>query len=494
MNLKLLYITLCFIGNAAIGVAQSKPSGELMTLTLEEAIGMARANSPDAMAARHAFRAAYWDYRSFRANYLPSVVVSSGPELTRTINKITLPDGTDRYVSQNMFTVDGALTVTQNVALTGGTFFIESAIQRMKLFDANELSFRTSPVVVGYNQSLFGYNSLKWNKKIEPLRYREARKAYVETLELVAADAARKFYALASAQRDYEMACFNYANADTLYEFAKGRYDIGTITENELLQLEINRLTESTNRMDAVMEVDNCRQALCSLLGLNKDVVLQVEIDAKVPDFAVDIEQAFHFFSENSPDVDATQRKLLESRSAVAQARSNAGLKADLYLQCGLSQTGASVGDAYHDPLDQQQVRMGISLPLLDWGRGRGKVKVAKSRQSLVEVQVAQERNDMEMNVRKLVMQFNLQAERVKIAEKTDITARRRYDVARRLYLLGKSSVLDLNASITEKDRASRGFLSALSNYWNLYYVLRSMTLYDFEKKQEIKEELEALK
>lgn len=494
MNLKLLYITLCFIGNATIGVAQSEPAGELMTLTLGEAIGMARANSPDAMAARHAFRAAYWDYRSFRANYLPSVVVSSGPELTRTINKITLPDGTDRYVSQNMFTVDGALTVTQNVALTGGTFFIESAIQRMKLFDANELSFRTSPVVVGYNQSLFGYNSLKWNKKIEPLRYREARKAYVETLELVAADAARKFYALASAQRDYEMACFNYANADTLYEFAKGRYDIGTITENELLQLEINRLTESTNRMDAVMEVDNCRQALCSLLGLNKDVVLQVEIDAKVPDFAVDIEQAFHFFSENSPDVDATQRKLLESRSAVAQARSNAGLKADLYLQCGLSQTGASVSDAYHDPLDQQQVRMGISLPLLDWGRDRGKVKVAKSRQSLVEVQVAQERNDMEMNVRKLVMQFNLQAERVKIAEKTDITARRRYDVARRLYLLGKSSVLDLNASITEKDRASRGFLSALSNYWNLYYVLRSMTLYDFEKKQEIKEELEALK
>lgn len=72
-------------------------------------------------------------------------------------------------------------------------FLLESAIQRMKLFDSKAISYRTSPIVVGYTQSLFGYNSLKWDKRIEPVRYREARKAYVESLELVAADAARKF-------------------------------------------------------------------------------------------------------------------------------------------------------------------------------------------------------------------------------------------------------------------------------------------------------------
>lgn len=492
MNLK-LYVIVCFLINGWTGLAQSEYSDEIMPLTLEQVVGMARTNSPDAVAARHTFRAAYWNYRSFRADYLPAVVFSSAPELTRTINKITLPDGTDRYVRQNMLLIDGTVAIQQNLPLTGGCFFIESTVQRMKLFDTRELSFRASPIVVGYSQSLFGYNSLKWNRRIEPLRYREARKAYVETLELVAADAARKFFALAAALRDYEMACFNYANADTLYQFAKGRYDIGTITENELLQLEVSRLTESTNRMDALVEVDDCRQALRSLLGLNKKVRIEVQVNAGVPDFRVDTGLAYDLFSRNNPDVEALQRKLLEGRSAVAQARGNAGLKADLYLQCGLSQTGESMGDAYHDPLDQQQVRLGISLPLLDWGQGRGRVKVAKSCLDLLEIQVEQEKHDQEMNVRKLVMQFNVQSERVKIAEKTDVTARRRYDVARRLYLLGKSSVLDLNASITEKDWASRNFLAALSSYWNLYYVLRSLTLYDFEKKQEIREEVESL-
>ena len=76
---------------------------------------------------------------------------------------------------------------------------------------------------------------------------------------------------------------------------------------------------------------------------------------------------------------------------------------------------------------------------------------------------------------------------------KTDLTARKRYDVTRKLYLLGKSSVLDLNASTTEKDRASRSFLSSLSTFWNLYYILRSMTLYDFEQNCEIQEKLEEL-
>ena len=90
-------------------------------------------------------------------------------------------------------------------------------------------------------------------------------------------------------------------------------------------------------------------------------------------------------------------------------------------------------------------------------------------------------------------MQFNLQAERVNIARKTVETANRRYDVARKMYLLGKSSVLDLNVATTEKDNANRNFLSALSTYWNLYYVLRSMTLYDFEEKREIREDVEPI-
>ena len=59
--------------------------------------------------------------------------------------------------------------------------------------------FESQPLVVGYEHSLFGYNSLKWDKRIEPIRYREARKQYAETLEVISATACRHFFSLASA-------------------------------------------------------------------------------------------------------------------------------------------------------------------------------------------------------------------------------------------------------------------------------------------------------
>jgi len=487
-DLKLLYqkeytmyknILLSFVlcGTLATANAQERTMG----LTLEQTIERARRESPDAQTARHSFRSAYWNYKYYRANYLPALKLTSDPTLNRAINKITMSDGSVKFVEQNMLSTDLTLSLTQNVPWTGGTLFVETAAQRLDLFSDHTASWQTSPVNIGYSQSLFGYNSLKWNRRIEPLRYREAKKTYVETLELVAARATQKFFALATAQSNYEIASTNYANADTLYIYAQGRYNIGTITENEMLQLELNKLTEETNRMNARIEVENSMQELRSYLGIQEDVLLKVDVSDHVPALQVDLTEALMTARANSPDILYMQRRKLESESNVANARANAGLKADLYLRFGLTQTADKLKDAYHSPLDQQYVSLGISLPILDWGRGKGQIRVARSNRDLVHTQVEQDKMDFELNIRKLVKQFNLQAQRVHIAARTDETAQRRADVARRLYILGKSTVLDLNASISEKDTARRNYISALYNYWSLYYTLRSITLFDFE-------------
>ena len=478
---------------AACGMEAAAPAQEALELTLQQTIRHAQEQSPDAQSARHSFRSSYWNYRYYRANYLPNLTLTSNPYLDRAINKVTLGDGSVKFVEQNLLASDLTLSLTQNVPWTGGTFFVETSAQRIDLFSDNSHSYQTSPVNIGYRQSLFGHNSLKWDRRIEPVRYREARKRYAETLELVAAAATQKFFALATAQSNYEIACTNYANADTLYIYARGRYDIGTISENEMLQLEINKLTEETNRMNARIEVDNAMQELRSYLGIQQDVDLKVRIEDFVPDLQIDLNEALLLAAQNSPDIENMQRRRLESESAVAQARANAGLKADIYLRFGLTQTADRWKNAWRNPMDQQYVSLSVSLPILDWGRGKGQVRVAKSNRDLVQTQVEQDKTDFDLNIRKLVKQFNLQAQRVHIAARTDTTAQRRADVARRLYLLGRSTILDLNASITEKDSARRNYVTALYDYWSLYYTLRSLTLYDFRQDQPLEEDLERL-
>ncbi len=468
-------------------------SQDTLRLTLPETIRMAQDQSPQAIAARHSFRAAYWNWRTFRAQQLPSLTFTSDPSLNRSISSVTLPDGGESFVHRNQLMVDAGLTINQNVALTGGSLFVKTALQRLDLFSEKTSSYNSTPVVVGYEQNLFGYNQFKWDRKIEPIRYSESLKNLMETLELVAAQATYQFFQLATAQTNWEIAQYNYANADTLYQYAQGRYNIGTITENEMLQLELNLLTEQTNRMNARIEMDNCIQALRSYLGINNSDELQVIINGEIPHFNVKVDQALQLAYDNNPEPESLQRQRIESEYKVAVAKASRGFKADLYMQFGLTQTNEKLKEAYRSPLDQQLVSVGIRIPILDWGVGKGQVKVALSNRDKVYTDVEQSRNDFELNVIKMVKQFNLQADKVAIAQKTDQTAQRRNDVAQKLYLLGKSTILDLNASISEKDRARRDYITALYNYWNLYYGLRSMTGYDFEQDRELTVDYEQL-
>jgi outer membrane protein TolC len=453
----------------------SESFSDSLRLTLSDAIALAQRQSSDALAARHSLEAAEWSYKNYRANYLPAVSLSSSPSLNRQISSITQPDGTNVFVRQNQLSTDFELNISQNIALTGGTLFVRNNLQRLDEFEQRTHDYSSVPFSIGYQQNLFGHNSLRWARRTEPLRHRIARKQYAETMELVASRASTYYFILASAQTNLEIARQNYAVSDTLLSYARRRYERGSITENEMLQLEVGKLTEETNRLNAEAEVEDAMLMLRSYLGIKDNVPIAVMPDTLISDDVVDADEALALALENNPDPEQLRLNVVESESALSSAKANRGLKADLYMQFGLSQKGSTLTEAYTRPLEQQYVSLSLSLPLLDWGRGKGQVRVAKSRLELTQTQSEQALQDFRLNVLKMVRQYNLQAYRVKIAFRTRETALRRYDVARWLYMQGRTSLLELNTSISEKDNAQRAFISALQTYWSLYYGLRSL-------------------
>ena len=208
---QIIYIAILFL------LPLQLQAQKTLTLTLSEAIEMARRNSPEAIAARHAFRASYWNWRSFRAKQLPSLTLTSDPSLNRSIQSVTLEDGSDKFVHRNQLSVDASLEIQQNIALTGGKVLLKTGLERLDMFTDNISSYKSTPVVVGYEQDLFGFNDLKWERRIEPIKYEEAKKTYIETLELVAAYTTNRFFNLATAQTSLEIANYNFAYAATLY-------------------------------------------------------------------------------------------------------------------------------------------------------------------------------------------------------------------------------------------------------------------------------------
>lgn len=74
MNLKLIFISLGLLLTELL-TAQDQTT----ELSLKQVIEIARMESPDAQTARHSFRSAYWNYKYYRANYLPSLSLTSDP-------------------------------------------------------------------------------------------------------------------------------------------------------------------------------------------------------------------------------------------------------------------------------------------------------------------------------------------------------------------------------------------------------------------------------
>ncbi|MFO7922661.1 MAG: TolC family protein [Bacteroidales bacterium] len=477
-----------------IPFVNSQNGQRTMNLTLEEVIEIAKEQSPQAILAQHRYRASYWQHRTYRAEFLPNLNLRGTlPDFNRSITSYTLPDGTDQFIERNIINSLASLSLNQNIGLTGGQIFLSSELQRVDNLDIDSASYRTTPVNIGFRQSLSGYNAYRWQRKIEPLRFEEAKRSYVSSIENVALRAVNLFFDLALAQVNLEIAQLNYSNTDTLYRIAQGRYNIGTIPENQLLQMELSFLNAGTALNEAILDLEVRKFRLRSFLGYNETVDIELIIDSEIPVFKPDLGKALNEALNNNPEILQFERQLIEADRDVARARSERGFNADLFAVYGLTSSSPEFTDAYQDPQVSQRLQIGLEIPLIDWGLGRGRYRMAQSSQEVVRTQVEQSRIDFEQNVYLEVMQFIMQYDQLDIALKADTIAQKRFDVTRERFLIGRIDVRDLNDAIREQDVARRGFISALRNYWQYYYNLRRLTLYDFERDIKLTEDFDDL-
>jgi len=492
----------CFIAGLVLScsplIIQAQTDARILQksreMSFEEVISTARKQSPMAITARHQFRANYWEYRTYKAGYLPTLSMSATiPDLNRSIERISVAEG-EVFRERNQISGSGSLRLSQNLPFTGGNIYMTSDLQRIDILNNDGgTSYLTNPVNIGFRQPINGYNSMKWDKLIQPLKFEEAKKDYISALENVSLRAVSYFFDLALAQKNLEISEQNYSNADTLYKIAVGRYQLGTIAENELLQMELSMLNSGKSLNEAKIDLEIRKFQLNSFLGFGQGENIALVIPEDFPTTEVNLSKVLEQAKKNNPDVLSRQRQLIESQRSVAISRSQKGLSADIFGSFGLSQRGTEFEGLYMNPEQQQRIRLGIAIPIMDWGLGRGKLKMAQSSQEVTKINVAQAEMDFEQEVYLQVMQFNLQDDQLQIAAKADTIARMRYEVSKQRFLIGRISVLDLNVALQEKDVATRSYVSALRNYWTYFFNMRSLTLFDWISNKTLSEEFDEL-
>lgn len=494
MNKALLICILLIL--ASLGYSQEKAPVATDSLSLDDVIILAKTQSVDALLAKHQFMGSYWAYRSYRANLLPQLALNATlPNLNRSLTKMTNPEnGSQSFVIANTMTTSGSLELSQSLFLTGGQISISSGLQRLDNFSGSgKTTYGSTPMSFGLSQPLNRYNKFKWDKKTEPLKYEKEKKNYLIANENITIKAINYFFAVATSQLNYKISEINYQNADTLYKLGQGRYRMGVIAENELLQLELSLINSRMEIKRSELDLIQKRFLLINFLNLGKDKDFQLKIPDKVPSMLVDYEQILQLAYLNNPEILSQEIQLIEQQNNLAKVKSEKGVQANIYMAYTLNQFSDDLSQVYSQPDVGQLVQVGVRIPILDWGRGRGQYKMAKSNMEVVKTTIEQSRQLFEQSVYSNVMEFNFQHEHFLAACKADTVAEMRFFISKQRYLIGKISTLELNDALAKRDEAQRAYLSSIQNFWTNYYELRKLTLHDFIEDKDLGADFDAL-
>lgn len=482
----------CLVSAAAIGAFAEDTN--LLSLTLPEVMARARKNSVDAEVALNQLKSAYWGYRSYRAELLPEVSLNATlPSYRKQYSAYMESDGSYSFVRNNYLQLDGELSVTQNIWLTGGKVSVNTSLDFYRQLASNPYNrFMTIPVAFTLTQPIFGVNNLKWDRKIEPVRYEEAKAQFLSATEDVARTAISYYFSLLMAQENHQIAVQNLENAERLYEVAKVKREMGQISQNDLLQMELNLLNAKTDLTDCESNLKSNMFNLRSFLDYGENVDIQPEIPLDVPEVEINYADALEKALANNQFAKNMVRRQLEADYEVAKAK-GAQREINLFAQIGYTGTDKNFAGGYQNLKDNQVVEIGFQIPLVDWGRRKGLVKVAESNRKLVESQVRQENMNFNQNLFILVERYGNQLRQLETARRADEIAQKRYATNVETFLIGKISTLDLNDSRVKKDEARREYVNELYLFWNYYYQIRSLTLWDYEANTGIEADFDAI-
>ncbi|GAB3917892.1 TolC family protein [Larkinella terrae] len=467
--------------NASIAYAQPQQ------FTLEDVVQMAKTQSIAGKQAATQKQTSYWQYRTFLAGFKPQLSLNGSlPNFQRSFTQVTQPDGTISFqpISNNNSILN--LALTQNIALTGGSVFVQKQIQRFDDFQRDNRLYNGIPFAVGITQPLFQFNAMKWDRKIEPLKYEESTQFFIESMEKVTVLATGYYFDLLVAQVNLQIAEKNLSNSDTLYKIAQHKLELGKISQNDILQLQMSVLTAKKEYASARQNAETASLSLRSYIGYRDDRKLELVVPVQIRELSINVESAIKEAFSNRSDAIAFRRRALEAQRDVDKARKDNGLNATVQAAFGLSNRGANLGDIYIRPQDREYLEIQFVLPIMTWGRAQARTETAKANQQLTRQSVEQDKLTFEQAIYTQVTLLQMLQQQVKLTAEADGIGQQRYQIAQNRFILSDLSVTDLGIAMQEKDRARRDAILALRDYWTAFYTIRLLTLYDFERNEKI--------
>lgn len=481
-----LVVTMALVGVAMAGVAvpvrAQAPLRVGDSLTLAQAIEIAQQRGPSARSAASTRDAARYRDAAFNARLLPQLSLSGDlPIYSRAIIPVVQPDGTTRFVPQQQRQAALTMQLAQRLPFTGGDLFVASGLTNVNILGQQDTRlWRSTPFQIGIRQQLFRPNALAWDNREQDIRTDVAERQYLENRESIAQQTASLFFDLFAARTALANAEANARVNDTLFILNKGRYEVGRIGENDLLQSEL-AILRSRNAVDAArLNVQRAAASLRLQLGMPDDSPIDLVVSNTLPAMVIDTAVAVREALRNAAQLRDLDLQELQGKRRLSEAKRNTSIGATVSASVGYNQTAENLNESYRAPLQSQQFSVGVELPLVQWGARRAQIQAAQADQDRVLTDSRRTREQRAQDARFAALEVEQAARLLATAAKADSVGSKRFEVARNRYTIGRIDISNLYIAQVEKDQALENYVLALRGYWDAFYRIRRLTLYDF--------------
>ena len=448
-------------------------------LTLDEVIRLSQDSAITAFQSRQEYQSRQSAYEAFEALRKPQLSLKVVPNYSRIVS-----DPTRDYVYLRNFDIlssSAQLRLSQKMLTWGGEAYIGSQAIWSEFFredaSGHPRQFVASPILVGYNHNLLGYNPFLWEKRVEDQRLKAARQQHEYDLRCIAEEAAVRYFRLACQQRMLQLRQEELALNDTLLAIAREKSTIAIVTLLELHAMEL-QLQNSANLL-AVARKDEqeARTELASLLRMQQipDSLPLLAIPETPPPTHYTLEEVAMLAKSNSPAYQHQLAELTEARHQEEKARKERGVNVGLDINLGLQQVNSTLGSAYKN---QQLYALGtvqVTIPLMDHG-------AAKKRHAAATAWGERQESALQETERLLaedatVTLQKLQASR-KMLESTEQTIKLAEEMFYETVDNYANGLCDINTFILGQSRwvtAYVNYLTALEDFWVTHYHLQTL-------------------
>ncbi len=467
-----------------------------VTLTLTDALMLAKKQSIEFQIERNNFLSEYWSYRLSKINLLPHINLNANPiTINRSLTeRYDFQTNIETYRESKTLSSNSGLSVNQVIPLTGGNVSLRSNISKITNFGTtNFSSYNLTPISVSFSQPLFSHNSYRWEKKTLPLKLKIAKQKLIQSEQTLNIKVVNQYFNLLRAIQLFEVTKQDVLNSDTLFESGKRLLELKVITQNDLIELELNKTNAEISLAQKEKALKKARFEFNKLLNIDSSTKVNLEYNNDFPLVRISADEAILLAQLSNPFYTKILQSNINLQKSIDQAKKKDRFKANLNLSYGLNQGGNSFNDIFQKPQNRQSGSFSFSIPILNWGSAKGNLIIKQRNKETIELMNQQNIESFEEELAMKVIDFNLQTRVVNSSLTAENLSTKLYKLRMQQFTLGRCSLMELNNAHINLLRAKNNWIDSLYKYWAYYYELQKTVMHNLITKQELTADFDEL-